>query len=192
MTDDELSELRRYVNQVERLASCSFFENPGGKLTISSEIGKPVAMEHAHAGDEAMRAVVPIFRQLYTDTAPASAARVMSIIKQSAHRTGTEEGRELIALLRDHARLHKELRAGNGGMSLVHDGSPIDNAGVIDLWLNGEYMHWDEDKAAVLEAWPEPIMRFQLNGAVVALRNAYWVLANLVRRVLAAPAILPR
>jgi hypothetical protein len=185
----ERQELVRFVAQVERFSRSSFFETPGGKLTLSAKKGEAMQIEYPHAGDEAVRAVMPVFRQLYTDTERGSAARAMKILKASAHTRATDEGRQLIQLLKDHGRGLREFRRSNAGLALLHNDVDLDFGRVIDLWLNGDYMHFDEVKANVISAWPPEIMQMQLHTALVGFRNGYWVLANLVRLCLAEPAL---
>lgn len=147
-----------------------------------------MTIEYPHAGDEAVRAVMPVFRQLYT-TEPGGAARAMAIVKRSANRAGTPEGRELITIVKAHGRGLREFDESTIGGALVHNGKTLTNRDILNLWLNGDHMHYDLEKAAVIEAWPKEFLELQLHGALVGFRNGYWVLANLVRLCLAEPGL---
>jgi hypothetical protein len=194
VTEPELKELRRFVSQVERLARCSFFQPRDETLKMSGEQGKPeMEMQHTTAPEEALLAVVTIFRQIHTGHWRGSAGRAISILKQSAYARDSDDGRKLIALLKYHQKRHREIAKADGGFQLTHqtpDETKILRFGdIIDILFNGDYLHWDEGKAAIIEVWPPGILQFQLTGALMDFRNSYWVLANCVKRCLQEPAL---
>jgi hypothetical protein len=200
VTEPELKELRRFVSQVERLARCTYFQPRDEILKMSGEADKPgMEMEHTTAPEDAVLAAVTIFRQIHTGHWRGSASRAVNILKQSAHVRDTEDGRKLIALLKHHKKRLGELGRADGGFQLVHKTvnpetgtvteTPLRFGEIIDILFNGDYLHWDEDKAAVIEVWPHGILQSQLTGALLDFRNQYWVLANCVKRCLDEPAL---
>ena len=192
VTDGQLKELRRFESQVARLNSLSFFDTLEHTLHLGQEeVDGPLQMEHSHpGGEEALLAALPVFRQIYnTSDERGSATRAISILKRSAKARGTPDGRKLIDLLKGHTTAIEGLEKENGGLQIMLNGEPLFFGRIIDLWLNGDYMHHDEDKAAILEKAPRDILAFQLHGAIVSFRQCYCVLANVVRRCLEEPAL---
>jgi hypothetical protein len=161
ITEPELKELRRFVSQVERLARCSYFQPRDEILKMSGEADKPgMEIQRTTAPEEAVLAAVTIFRQIHTGHSRGSASRAINILKQSAHARATDDGRKLIALLKHHKKRLGELGRADGGFQLVHKTVNPETAAVtettlrfgeiIGILFNGDYLHWDEEKAAVI------------------------------------------
>lgn len=74
-------------------------------------------------------------------------------------------------------------------LEIIYNGESLTLQRILDLWLNGEHMHFDEDKAAILHTSISALLELQLHTAVVGLQNGYWVLANLIELCLAEPAV---
>lgn len=191
--------LRRFVTQVEELAKCTFFEASGGQLRIAGgEEG--MRTELPYAGEEALRAMLPIFRSLYLHNEPASARTVLRVLKQHAHARGGEHTDVAITTLKGWEQGLRQVVRTDPVIALTHEHQRADGtvekrdltpAYVIDLWLNGEYFHWDEAKAQELERYPMPdVLRFNFFTALMQLRNHYWGIANVVREILREPTLL--
>ena len=78
----ELRRLRRFLNRVEALHTSSFFAHPAyqmkGELSLATGIVENVRVDSP--GEEAVRAVMPMFRELYTDSNPTSAVAVLRLL----------------------------------------------------------------------------------------------------------------
>jgi hypothetical protein len=62
---------------------------------------------------------------------------------------------------------------------------------LIDLFLHGHYLHKGNEKADKLAQWPIPEMaKHVFFGAIMRLRNLWWLGRNVVRRILACPELL--
>ncbi len=186
----ELAAVRRFATQAERLAHRSFFRTTSTKVTISvDESGLRVS--HNLPDDEALSAALPVFRQLYAQGETANAGRVINHISGAAHRAGTEVGREIIALVKGHKRVLRQLNEGSPAMGLVHNGSALTNTDLITYWLYGDQIHWDPEKAAVLEAWPSGLLYQPLVWLLDRYARIYWNLGNLARLTIDMSAATP-
>src|SRR3954452_5896363 len=76
----ETRALRRYVELVGELAESSFFKNPGNKVTITGGTDEALRAEMDYAGEESVRAVVPVFRMLYNGQEPTSFTKVRKML----------------------------------------------------------------------------------------------------------------
>jgi hypothetical protein len=191
VTHAQLGELRRFESLVTKLYERTFFDSTEHTLRFAWEEGTgPIEFEPVEPSEEQLLAALPTFRQLYnTANEPGSAARVINILQRSAHQRGSDDGRKLIAILKGHKKCLANLRADNGGLKYVHNGKSLTFGDVIDLWVNGEYLHHDPEKAAVLDTAYSDFLAFQLRGAVVSHGRCYRVLANVVTRCIEEPAL---
>jgi hypothetical protein len=79
--------LRAYVQRMEHLVSSTFFQPGMNTLTLSAEAGGPLKSTLDYPGEEAVRAVVGLFRQLYNhheQTSYNSILKLMGITWTSA------------------------------------------------------------------------------------------------------------
>lgn len=196
----ESKRLRQFVTNVEQLAASSFFKDPGGKFTISGGTDQPLTTELPYAGEEAVRAIAGLFRQLYSHTEPTSFPALRNLLSEHVHRHPSplqEEARDAIKQLHD---VEKRILRGDGQMALVMrrvgaDGTEISETLtprlLIDLFLHGHYLHSGNDKADKLAEWPIPDMaRHVFFSAINDLSGLYWVGRDIVSRILSHPELL--
>lgn len=101
---------------------------------------------------EAVKAVIGDFRQLWTDHRPTSAMSVLKILRGSAKRRGSAAGAELVSQLEVFRRRLLERKSVDPGGKMLVEGEfgesrEIAPEEIIDSWLNGEYLHDDLEKA---------------------------------------------
>jgi hypothetical protein len=195
----ETRRLRGYVQLVEDLASSTFFQSGEQKLTLSTDAGGPLKTTLDYPGEEAVRAVVGLFRQLYNHNEPTSYNQILKLLgrhvheRDSAHRdTGLEELRALREWEKDALRPTMELKwqhiRPDGTLAYEEELTP---AVLIDLFLHGRYLHQGNEKSDKLDAWPlAHLAQHSFFGAMSALSQVYWVGANVVREILKTPALL--
>jgi len=68
----ESRRLRQYVAGVEELVASAFFQPGEQTLTLSADLGGQLKSTLVYPGEEAVRAVVGLFRQLYNRQEPTS------------------------------------------------------------------------------------------------------------------------
>ena len=153
--DRELVWLKRFVRQVDRLRSFSFFEHPAHRMRGTFVGGVVVDLRADSPSDEAISAVMPPFRELYNERNPTSGDRILKLLGHHAY-GGHGEQRE--AVLSDLRSIRKEIAWRRGhdprGFLVEEDLHGVfvtrTPKSVIDAWLNGEYFHFDEEKALEL------------------------------------------
>lgn len=196
----ESRRLRQFVSNVEQLAASSFFDAPAGKLTISGGTDTPLSTEMPYAGEEAVRAIAGLFRQLYSHTEPTSFPALRNLLSEHILQHPSPRQREALDAVKELRDIERQILRGDGQIALVMARSNADGTEarenltprlLIDLFLHGHYLHSGNDKADKLAQWPIPDMaRHVFFGAVMALRNLYWVGRNIVRRILDRPGLL--
>ncbi len=146
--------------------------------------------------DEAVRAAVTQFRQIYAHDEPHSFRKAMNLLKRSAHEHDGKQRTEAIALFEGHIEAERQaLRAGIGvGIVFEHpEGQQsIDPRAIIDAYFHGLYLHSGNPKSELAHRLDElqPFARYTLYSVMLVLRNVYWNAANAVDRVLAASELL--
>lgn len=194
----ESRRLRSYVTDVEELVGSAFFQPSEQKLTLSAELGGPLESTLTYAGEEAVRAVVGLFRQLYNHREPTSYNQILKLLSRHAHERASEHRvaaitelkalrewekealRPVIALKWRHARP-------DGSIAYEEDLTP---EVLIDLFLHGKYLHKGNEKSDKLDAWPfAHLLQQSFFGAMTALSQVYWVGRNVVQEVLKVSAL---
>jgi hypothetical protein len=194
----ESRRLRQYVADVEEFVGSRFFDSGEQSVTVSWEQGGPLKSEIVYPGEEAVRAVVGLFRQLYSPGEPTSFISIMKLLSSHVH---TRDSVYRDAALSDLKELRKwpqeELRP-HVGMTMrtrrADASIEVENYTptlLIDLFLHGKYLHKGNEKSDRLEAWP------LANVAQQVFLTSMWILAkifytgaNVVREVLAVPDLL--
>ena len=149
--------------------------------------------EMAEPDDEAVRAAVTLFRQLYSPSEPSS---FNAVLKRSAHEHGGARRDETIAALDEHISSARDAVNAGIGVGIVFERGdeqqPIGPREIIDAYVHGHYLHARNDKSDLARRLDglQPWARYTLYTVMLALRNVYWVAANVVDRVLAEPALL--
>lgn len=200
-TDHELWVLDRFRRKVGELNGSVFAES---KTSLKMEsipgatyLGGPAWQVKAEGpSQEAVRAVVLAFRQLFTNSNETSAARVMNILSLSGQRSETAAGKEVIAFVRALKRdMKKRLAHDRRGVFLEESGSgelvERTPGEIVDIWLNGEYFHDDRDLANQLD--PPGHMSYEMMqmSLQMTIRDfiRYWdALGQLVTLALSEPA----
>ena len=187
----ETARLRQFVTDVEELAASSFFDSPGQKFKLAwSADDETLTTELPYAGEEAVRAVVPLFRQLYADREPTSYVQVMNLLSRHIKARESDLQADAIKALRELRRWPNEILA-SPGIKLVMNDEVLSPAVLVDLFLHGHYLHKGNEKSEKLAQWPvADVTRHVFFTTILQLRNVYWVGRNVVLRVLAQPQLL--
>jgi hypothetical protein len=194
----ETRRLRRFANRVEQLRGSSFFETPGHQITATYAGGGLFNIRAESAGDEAVRAVIGLFRELYTDSEPTSAMSALKLLESHARSAGRDRNERLIEQLRAlrtaiKARRQQDPRGvfleeqADGGTAAV----PPDQ--IIDMWLYGEHLHYDPAKADRIEEHEgiTEMLRFSLESAIRDFTDFWGKIAELAAAVIDTPALRP-
>jgi hypothetical protein len=158
--------------------------------------GKGMASEMEDPDDEAVRAAITQFRQIYSPNEPHSFNSAMKILKRSAYERDGADTAEVIALLDGHLQAAREAVNGGIGVGIVFE-SPAGNEDVgpreiIDAYFHGHYLHSGNPKSDLakrldgLEPWP----RYTLYTVMLRLHNVYWQAANAADRPLRIPELV--
>jgi hypothetical protein len=188
----ETARLRQYVEDVQDLAASSFFKNPGQKVTLSwSDDDRTLRTELDYAGEEAVRAVVPLFRQLYNPTEPTSYVQVLKLLSRHVKARESALQADAIEALRDLRRGQQQILTQPMGQ-IVMNAEELTPAALVDLFLHGHYLHKGNEKSEKLAQWPvTDLLRHSFFTTMLQLRNLYWIGRNVVLRVLAEPSLVP-
>src|SRR5437763_976670 len=99
-TDEERDVLGAYLTNVRNLGQMSFYKQIPDKASLTWA-GAGVLPEMDEPNDEAVRAAVTTFRQIYTPTEPSSAAVVLNILKRSIRARNAPERDEALAAIKE-------------------------------------------------------------------------------------------
>lgn len=195
----ETRRLRGYITDVEELVGSKFFQPREQKLTLSAEMGGPLQSSLTYPGEEAVRAVVGLFRQLYNHHEPTSYHQILKLLSRHAHERGSEHRDAAVAELKALREWEKEALRPTIALKWEHarpDGSiahedDLTPEILIDLFLHGKYLHKGNDKSDKLDAWPlAHVMQQSFFGAMIALSQVYWVGRNVVAQVVTVPSLV--
>jgi len=195
----ETRRLRSYIADVEELVGSRFFQPGEQKLTLSAEIGGPLQSTLVYPGEEAVRAVVGLFRQLYNHHEPTSYHQMLKLLSRHAHERGSEHRDAAVAELKSLREWEKDAlrptivlkweRAREDGS--IADTEDLTPAVLIDLFLHGKYLHKGNEKSDKLDAWPLAHVAQQVFfDAMINLSRIYWVGRNVVAEVVKVPTLL--
>jgi hypothetical protein len=192
---EESAVLRAFVADVRRLGAMRFFtEVPQTATQRFGEEG--MASEMDEPDDEAVRAAITQFRQIYNPHEPHSFKKAIDVLKASANDRDGPHRDEAITLLKGHqdaARKAVQMGIGLGIAFERPDG--VEDVGpreIIDAYFHGHYLHSGNSKSELarrldaLQPWP----RYTLYTVMGRLRNVYWQAANAADRVLSHPSLL--
>lgn len=144
----ETGRLRGYVEDVEELISSRFFGEGTLSLSISIETGGSVTSTLQYPGEEALRAVVGLFRQLYNHHEPTSYHQILKLLSCHVLRD-SEHRRAAVGELREFRDAEKEALKPKLALDLREVSPTGDDskersytpAVLIDLFLHGKYLH---------------------------------------------------
>ena len=195
----ETRRLREYVQSVEDLTSSAFFKSGKNTVTLSAQAGGPLKTTIDYPGEEAVRAVVGLFRQLYNHHEPTSYNSVLKLLGHHVNERDSAHRDEAIAELRALRGWEKEALRPTMQLIWQHtrpDGTVVEEEELtpvvlIDLFLHGRYLHRGNEKSDKLDAWPMAHLAQQsFFEAMMTLSQVYWVGANVVKESLKVPALL--
>jgi hypothetical protein len=196
--------LRSYLTVVQRLAR-SMALNSGGSVRHSWGRDEPAGTVDVDAPHEdALAALLPHFRQLFDpqEGSGLSFAEMLKALSAAAHAAGLVE---LVAELKRWKKAHSRLRRTHigalrhqlaeelAGESLgePHRGFPgmpeISPEQLIAIFMYGETLHRDAEKAAQVEAWDSdpllgPLTRQEVRADAQAFVHFYGAFAGYVAR----------
>jgi len=188
----ETRRLRNYVSDVGELVASAFFQPGEQKLTLSAKMGGPLLSTLVYPGEEAVRAVVGLFRQLYNHHEPTSYDQIIKLLSRHAHERGSQHRDVAVAELKALREWEKDALRPTIALKWQHaqpDGSiaheeDLTPEVLIDLFLHGKYLHKGNDKSDKLDAWPLAHVAQQcFFGAMTALAEVYCVGRNVVAEV---------
>ena len=189
--------LRRFHDGARRLGGMKFFEEVPAKVTISFDRDVGLDSQMAEPDDEALRAALTQFRQLYKPNEPHSFHQAIALLKRSVHEKDGPRRDEAIAALDEFNEAKRVAMSGAGAEIVFKDATTgeqrkMTSERIIEAYLHGQYLHSGNAKCDIardLDNIPG-LSRFTFYTVMLALRNLYWCAANAVDRVLAVPALL--
>jgi hypothetical protein len=150
---------------------------------------QPVAVKLTDIDEEAVHAVVPLFRSLYVPTEPTSYRRTLNLLKRHVHESPRREA--AIGALKDLGRWERD-SLNNNAMSIVRNNVRMTADHIIKLYLNGQYLHKDRELHDQLDAFLMPeVLRAEFLRAIRLLGSVYWIGRNVVAAVLETPSLVP-
>lgn len=183
----EARRLDEFVADVETFATSSFFNRPSVGVTLGWQgAGHPLTTALDYAGEEAVRAVVPVFRQLYAHNEPTSMVTLFNLLAEHVRARGGPLEDEALAALKEFRVAQRQVLRGEGGPALILNDRRLTPEVLIDLFLHGHYLHKGNEKSDQLAEWPlSDVTKHTFFVAMDQLRRLYWNAANVVRRILA-------
>ncbi len=195
----ETGRLRQYVADVDDLVQSSFFRPGDLKLTLSGNMSGAMQSSIEYPGEEAVRAVVGLFRQIYNHHEPTSYHQIIKLLSRHAKELGSPHRDAAIAELKGLLNWEKQALIPEVELKLqrtAQDGTVVFEEDytpkvLIDLFLHGKYLHKGNEKSDRLAAWPMAnMLQWSFFNAMIKLSQVYWVGANVVREVLKMPGLL--
>lgn len=194
----ETRRLRQYIADVEELTGSAFFQPSDRRLTLSAVAGGSLESTLAYPGEEAVRAVVGLFRQLYNHREPTSYHQALKLLGEHVHQRDSDHRSAATAELKALREWEKDALRPTVGLHWQHrglDGSvgseELTPAVLIDLFLHGRYLHKGNEKSDKLDAWPlAHLAQHRFFGAMLDLARVWWVGRNVVSKVLAVPPLI--
>lgn len=180
--EEEIEVLRGFVEDVRKLGGMRFYSQVSGKITLKSKRGGPLVAETTEPDDEALRAALTLFRQLYSHGEPGSFNTVLNLLKNNVSDRDGKERDAAMRYLKDFKFVGKELIRRGIGVGLTIDDRSFSAREIIDLYLHGKYLHGRNEKGKVVSTLDQipAIPRHTLYVTVHKLTHLYWTLANLV------------
>lgn len=193
-TAEEREVLSTFVGNVRSLGKMRFFDQVPKSASISYDDASSRA-EMIEPEDEAVRAAITLFRQIYTSAEPASAAAALKILKRRIRgRSGPYQAEALEAIKELRSWLNQILERGIG-LGIVFERptgpDPITPRRILDAYFHGHYLHSGNKTTLAreldqLQPWP----RYTFYSVMWKLTRAYWVIANVAELALQTPAAM--
>ena len=193
----EQERLRRYVERVQKLLNLSFFKSPGETLKIMGCDDGVVTSGTDGFDEEALMATIGLFRMLYHETDHTGFMATMNLLLshvRSDSPVRDEALKDLRGLKRGRADILRRSDIGMVVQRIRPDGSCVEERmstkRLVDLWLNGYFLHGDEAKTAALEEWPiEHLPLWEFCGTIRRFAQLFAVGRNVVVKVLESPEL---
>lgn len=190
----ESDALRRFALDARRLGEMQFFKQvPSNASMIFDETGMSSTM--TKPDDEALRAAITQFRQIYSRDEPHSFDKTIKLLKRSTHERNGPLRDAAMTQLDRFIEAERYALAGIG-MGIVFDNGitqrSINPRTILDAYFHGVYLHSGNDKSELARQLDdlEPWGRFTFYTVMLGLRNVYWMTANVVDRVLRIDTLL--
>jgi hypothetical protein len=200
-TPEQIRLLKRFVSQVERLQASQFLKSSTEPIELKAEFvnGQVQNLSLAGPDREALDAISGTFRELYGGGRRdhTSAKAISKLIGEHADVHATAAGEKLAkALKRYRAALANRDRVDPRMAILVED--PDDPSStqtprqVINVFLNGDLLHYELSKADELEEDPHytEMLMVMLYSAIRDFAVLWQQLAALVKRILDDPGMV--
>jgi hypothetical protein len=186
----ETDRLQTYVLDVETLTQLGFFADPGRSLRREGvKIGNRINL--LDIDEEAVRAVVGLFRSLHLPGERTSFFKTFDMLKRHVVRGSSRRApvlRELDAFL----HWEKEL-LDRTSTKIVVRGRTITAHEIVDAYLHGHYLHKDAGlwRRTGLHAVPKGLSKNEFLNVMYTVAQVYWVGRNVVKSILNVPSLLP-
>jgi hypothetical protein len=186
----EARRLRTYVEDMETITGMAFFANPTRSMRIEGGTVQPVTVKLNDIDDEAVHAVMGLFRSLYVPSEPTSYRSIMKLLKR--HLCESQHREACFHALRDLERWEKEVMA-SSMVRFSLNGTPISTHEIITKFLYAQYSHKDGDKGEWLDTFgvAREALRGEFLRAIYVLVKVYWVGHNVVKPILTTPSLVP-
>ena len=187
MNDQQIKKLKLFHERVERLKQNSdFFVNLSLNLKYDRDKGKGVDVIFKGPDHKTIKSLLLDFRPFIANNEPVNFNHISNLIERHI------SDRVLIATLRDiknawSTLMQKKDAKPIGGLILKLDNVELLSEKNIDLWINGEYFHLDQDKRQVLKKYVliQPFAFFVFLDVVQRLCMAlFWLDEEVVSEIL--------
>lgn len=173
-----------------------FFKQVPRSFTLFAVGDEQPAMDEPDKQDT--RAAITLFRQIYTPSEPTSSAVVLNLLKRSAHEHDGPLRDAAITELKDLQAWSQETLDRGIGIGIVfdhgHAQERVSPEEILDAYFHGLYLHSGNDLRTTVERLEgiDPVPAFTLYNVMWDLCRVYYVVANVVDRVLGEPDLLDR
>lgn len=194
-TEAETAILRDFVANARLLRGMRLFQQTPKRASVNWDVDTGFKNEMDEPEDEAVRAALTVFRQLYKPSEAHSFNRVINLLKRSVDQHGGPRRQEALDFFAYYPAEQKR-RMGAVGIGIVFEGPdgqrPIDTEMTIEAYMHGHYLHGTNEKSELAKQLDEmqPFPRFTLYTTMHYLAGLYWMAANVIDRILDAPQLL--
>jgi hypothetical protein len=186
----ETERLQTYVDDVAALAGMSFFADPGRSLRREGvAVGNRINL--LDIDDEAIRAVVGLFRSIHLPGERTSFFKTFDMLKRHVVR-GSPRRVPVLHELQAFLRWEEELLDRTPTKIVVGE-KTIAAREIVDAYLHARYLHKDAGiwRRSGLHVVPEGLSKDEFLRVIHTLTQLYWVGRNAVKPILTTPSLLP-
>jgi hypothetical protein len=200
-TPEQIRLLRRFVTQVDKLSASQFLKDSTEPIELKAEFvnGQVQNVSLAGPDQEALDAISGTFRELYGGGKrnQTSAKAISKLLGEHANARATAAGEKLAKTLKGYrADLADRDQVDSRMGILVEDPDDLSSIQtprqVIDVFLNGDLLHYEPAKAEELEEDPHytEMLMVMLHSAIRDFAVLWQKLAALVKRILDDPGMV--